>query len=235
MRQLPLAVRLRDTALFSTFHPGPNAEVLAHLREIGATPAPVAWIWGPPASGKTHLLQATCAATPGAAYLPAGELAELGPGALQGWEGRPVVCLDDVDRFAGDDDWERALFVLFNGLAEAGGRLVVSARASPAATPFRLPDLASRLAWGAVFRLEPLDDEDRIRALRLRAGHRGLELPDETARYLLRRLPRDMRGLCEWLDRLDVASLAAQKRLTVPFVREVLGAGEADLSEPAGA
>ncbi len=235
MRQLPLAVRLKDTALFSTFHPGPNAEVVSHLREIGATPAPVAWIWGPPASGKTHLLQAACAATQGAAYLPAGELLELGPEALAGWEDRPLVCLDDVERFAGDDGWERALFVLFNGLAEAGGRLVVSAGASPAATPFRLPDLASRLAWGAVFRLEPLDDEDRILALRLRAGHRGLELPDETARYLLRRLPRDMRALCEWLDRLDIASLAAQKRLTVPFVRGVLGEEEPIFSGRPGA
>jgi len=86
-----------------------------------------------------------------------------------------------------------------------------------------------------VFRLEPLDDEDRILALRLRAGHRGLELPDETARYLLRRLPRDMRALCEWLDRLDIASLAAQKRLTVPFVRGVLGEEEAIFSGRPGA
>ena len=147
----------------------------------------------------------------------------MGPDALAGWEDRAVVCLDDADRLAGRDAWELALFGLFNRLADAGGRLVVSAAASPAATRFGLADLASRLAWGAVFRLEPLDDEGRGAALRLRAAHRGLELPEETARYLLRRLPRDMRALCGWLDRLDTASLAAQKRLTVPFVREVLG------------
>lgn len=223
MRQLPLPVRLQDTALFATFHAGPNAEVVAYLEGMGAETAPVAWIWGPPGVGKTHLLQAACAATPGAAYLPAKELAELGPGTLAGWEDRRLVCLDDVDYLAGHADWERALFVLFNGLSEAGGRLVVSAGASPAATDFGLKDLASRLTWGAVFRLESLDDEGRIAALKLRAAHRGLDLPEETGRFLLRRLPRDMRGLCEWLDRLDTASLAAQKRLTVPFVREVLG------------
>lgn len=228
MRQLPLAVRLTDTALFSTFHAGPNAEAVAHLEEVaaGRAPGPVAWVWGPPSSGKSHLLQAACAAASRAAYLPAGELAQAGPGALAGWEDRALVCLDDVDRLAGEPDWERALFGLFNGLAEAGGRLVVSASTSPGGAGFGLPDLASRLAWGAVFRLEPLDDDDRVCALRLRAAHRGLELPEESARYLLRRLPRDMRALCGWLDRLDVASLAAQKRLTVPFVREVLGRQE---------
>ncbi|MEJ2516063.1 MAG: DnaA regulatory inactivator Hda [Gammaproteobacteria bacterium] len=224
MRQLPLAVRLDDAALFSTYHAGPNAEAVAFLRRVLDVPGPVAWLRGPAASGKTHLLQATCAATPGSAYLPADDLLCLEPAVLDGWEERSLVCLDDVDRLAGRDDWEVALFGLFNRLSEAGRRLVVSGQSAPSASGFRLPDLASRLAWGAVFRLQPLGDEDKLRALQLRAAHRGLDLPEDTGRYLLRRLPRDMAQLCGWLDRLDTASLAAQKRLTIPFVREVLAA-----------
>lgn len=227
MRQLPLAVRLRDFAVFATFEPGPNGAAVAALADPAAT-GPALWVWGPAGSGKSHLLQAACAAHAGAAYLPLAELLTAGPGVLEGWQDRSLVCLDDIDRLAGSADWERAAFKLFNGLWERGGCLVVSASAGPATTRFTLPDLQSRLAWGGVFRLAPLSDEDRIAALRRRALHRGLELPVEAARYLLRRLPRDMRALCGWLDTLDVASLAAGKRLTLPFVKSVIEEGPAD-------
>jgi DnaA family protein len=221
MRQLPLPVRLRDFAVFDTFEPGPNGAVVAWLADP-SRPGPAAWLWGPEGCGKSHLLQAACAARPGAAYLPAAELLPAGPDALAGWEERGLVCIDDVDRLLGRRDWELALFGLFNALWERRGCLVVSAAAAPATLTFELPDLASRLAWGGVFHLLPLDDEARVAALRRRAAHRGLELPEDVARYLMKRLPRDMRALCDWLDRLDTASLAAGRRLTTPFVREVI-------------
>jgi DnaA-homolog protein len=221
MRQLPLAVRLRDFAVFDTFEPGPNGAIVALLADP-ATAGPAVWIWGPEGSGKSHLLQAACAASAVAAYLPADELLGAGPAVLEGWHDRALVCIDDIDRLAGKPDWELAAFALFNRLWEGGGRLVVSATTGPAATAFRLPDLQSRLAWGGAYRLEPLRDEDRVAALRRRARHRGLDLPADAARYLLRRLPRDMRELCSWLDTLDVASLAAAKRLTLPFVKSII-------------
>jgi DnaA-homolog protein len=227
MRQLPLAVRLRDFAVFDTFEPGPNGALIAVLADPAAT-GPALWLWGPAGSGKSHLLQAACAANPSAAYLPVAELLAAGPGVLEGWQDRALVCIDDIDRLAGRFDWELAAFALFNRLWEQGGCLVVSASGGPAATQFALPDLQSRLAWGGVFRLAPLSDEDRVAALQRRARHRGLELPVDAARYLLRRLPRDMRALCGWLDTLDAASLAAGKRLTLPFVKAVIDAAPAD-------
>lgn len=227
MRQLPLAVRLRDFAVFDTFEPGPNGVAIAVLSNPAAT-GPSLWLWGPEGSGKSHLLQAACAANSSAAYLPVTKLLAAGPGVLEGWQDRALVCIDDIDRLAGQSDWELAAFALFNRLWEQGGCLVVSASGGPAATPFGLPDLQSRLAWGGVFRLEPLSDEDRIAALQRRARHRGLDLPVDAARFLLRRLPRDMRALCGWLDTLDAASLAAGKRLTLPFVKAVIEAPPAD-------
>lgn len=223
MRQLPLPVRLRDVAVFDTFEPGPNGPVVAMLADLeGAGPA--AWLWGAAGSGKSHLLQAACAAHPPAAYLPVAELLPAGAAVLEDWDDRRLVCLDDIDRLAGHAEWERAAFALFNRLWERGGRLVVSARGGPATIRFALPDLQTRLTWGGVFRLEPLSDEERVAALQRRARHRGLDLPVESARYLMRRLPRDMRALCGWLDTLDIASLAAGKRLTLPFVRSVVEA-----------
>jgi DnaA family protein len=62
-----------------------------------------------------------------------------------------------------------------------------------------------------------------MQALRLRAGQRGLDLPDETASFLLNRTRRDMASLYRLLDELDKEALIARRRLTIPFVREVLG------------
>jgi len=138
-------------------------------------------------------------------------------------EALDLVCLDDFERVAGDEHWERALFRLVNGLYLAGGRLVVAAAGAPAEVGIRLPDLLSRCQALTRFRLRYLDDEERLEALRARAAFRGFDLPADTARYLLRRVPRDMGRLMALLDRLDTASLAASRRLTIPFVRKVLG------------
>jgi DnaA family protein len=119
-------------------------------------------------------------------------------------------------------EWERALFALLRELQDAGGRLVLSARAPPALLGWALPDLGSRCAAGAVLQLRPLDESEQQAALKLRARVRGLELPDETLHWLQRRFPRDMRSLYELLDTLDEAALAAQRRITIPFIREVL-------------
>ncbi|MGB5592109.1 MAG: DnaA regulatory inactivator Hda [Gammaproteobacteria bacterium] len=226
MDQIPLAIRLKDSAVFETYLAGPNAAAIDYLRSVAtATVNAGAWIWGPASSGKTHLLQAVCAAAgPSlrAAYLPLKTLSPLGPGALDGWGEHNVLALDDVDVIAGDAAFERALFRLYNDVLEHGGLMLFSTTEAPGNLAIELPDLASRLAAGVVFQLLALDDDERIEALKLRARHRGFELPEETAQYLLRRLPRDMASLYDWLDLLDVASLAAKRRLTIPFVREVL-------------
>jgi DnaA family protein len=130
--------------------------------------------------------------------------------------------LDDAQAIAGRNAWERSLFRLHQELDERGGRLLVSGPTPPAALPFQLRDLGSRLNGGLVLTLQPLDEPEQIAALQLRAQLRGLELPDETAQFMLRRLPRDMAHLYNFLDQLDQASLIAQRRLTVPFVKEVL-------------
>ena len=122
---------------------------------------------------------------------------------------------------------ERAVFALFEQLRQRGGRLVVSAATAPGEVCFGLPDLASRLKSGGVYRLQSLDDTGRLKALQIRARFRGFDLPDETGRYLLNRTSRGPASLFQVLDTLDRAALVAQKRLTIPFVRSVLDAGTA--------
>ncbi len=229
MRQLPLGVQLGVSLRLETFHAGANAEAVAALaRRAGGRGTPL-WVYGPAGCGKSHLLQAACALAGAsgrtAAYLPLAAVRGEDPAMLAGFERVALVALDDLDAIAGVAPWERALFTLYNELQEQRGGLLLAAAAAPAALPFGLADLASRLSASEVHRLQPLAEGDQAEALRRRARHRGLELPEETLTFLTRRAPRDFAALCRLLDELDTESLAAQRRLTVPFVRDWLARG----------
>lgn len=227
MRQIPLGLRLPDRAVFTNFLPARNAQALEYARGVaGGEHLGLTWLCGPAGAGKTHLLQAVCAAASArmrAAYVPLADLARLGVGVLEGLN-LQCLCLDDIDAVAGNAVWERVIFGMLHEAEEGGGRLVFAARAPPALLPWALKDLGSRCAAGAVFQLRVLDEAEQQSALQLRARGRGFELPEETLRWLQRRFPRDMRALYELLDTLDTAALAAQRRLTIPFIREVLRA-----------
>ncbi len=222
--QLPLDIGLDVEARFDTFYAGPNATVVAALR---APPRPGVWLAGARGSGRSHLLQAAAAecAAGTAFYLPL--RTGLPADAIDGLPASALVCIDDIEAVAGDATWERALLVLYERLLEGGGRLVVSAPSRPGDAGLALADLESRLASLPSFRLQPPDDAGQLEALKMRAGARGLELPDDAARYLQLRLPRDLVVLFDWLKLLDERSLAAGRRLTVPFVRDVLRAEQA--------
>jgi DnaA-homolog protein len=233
VRQLPLGVRLSDRARFESFAPGANAEALAALRTLLQPAAGgVVWLWGPQGSGRSHLLQAACAAVAPAGYFPLTELSALGPGVLEGAGALACVAVDDVQTVAGDADWERALFFLHREVERQGGRLILAGTSAPAQAGFGLADLASRLGAAQVHALQALDDAGQREALRLRAALRGLDLPEETASYLQRRHPRDMPSLMALLERLDLEALAAQRRLTVPFIRQALTKAEPSVVAP---
>lgn len=229
--QLSLGVKLRDEATFANFFSGPNGAVVAAVQALaepeGVTDENVIYLWGALGSGRSHLLQAAChhvAQQNGLAmYLPLDQVLVHGPDVLQGMEEFDLLCLDQVDAVAGNEAWEEGLFHLYNRLRERQGRLLVSSDAAPRSTPFVLPDLASRLGWGVVYQLQMLDDEGKQDMLKLRAELRGLHLPDEVARYILSRGARGMVELFAALEQLDQASLQAQHRLTIPFVKRVMG------------
>ncbi len=223
MGQLALPLRLADHAVFESFLACGNESLVAELQSIARGAGSGCWLWGTPASGKTHLLQAVCElAGDRSAYVPMSTFASTGPAILDGLENRELLCLDDLDAVAGSADWEHALFALWNRVHDSDGQLVVAASMTSREGPFVLPDLKSRLNMLPVYRLHSLDEERRVDALQLRARHRGLELPAETARFMLNRSRRDMASLYRLLDRLDLEALRAKRRLTIPFVSSVL-------------
>lgn len=224
MSQLALPLQLDDHAVFESFLATGNEALVALLREAATTGrGNGCWLFGASAVGKTHLLQAVSArAGDRCAYVPLTLVLESGPEVVAGLERRDLVCIDDIDRAAGNDAWELAIFNLFNGIVAEGGQLIAAASKPQRECRLSLPDLASRLSQLPTFRVVDLSDADRRQALQLRATHRGLELPDETASYLLSRSRRDMRSLYALLDTLDHEALRAKRRLTIPFVRDVL-------------
>ncbi len=227
-QQQVLDFGLAPSRTLEQFLPGANG-VAAGLvaQQAEGRGEPQLYLWGARGCGKTHLLQAACQRA-GEHGLPAAYIALLDaphPGVLEGLERLGLVALDDVQAVVGQAVWEEALFDLINRLREHAVPLLLAADQPPSALSIALPDLASRLGWGPIVRLEGLDDAAKLELLRRRAVERGLNLPDEVGRYLLERLPRDLSSLLEGLERLDRASMERQRKLSLALAREVLGEG----------
>ncbi|MFN3843058.1 MAG: DnaA regulatory inactivator Hda [Rehaibacterium terrae] len=223
--QLPLTLRFPPDQRFDGFV-GSDAAV-ALLRAV-ARGEREDWVYlsGPAGSGKTHLLIAACAEAMQcgrrAAYLPLAGCAGRVGEALAMFEGFDLVCLDGLDAVVGEREDEVALFDFHNRARRAGSIVLYAAQATPAQLPAGLPDLRSRLGQCTQSVLAALDDEGRRVVLRRRAAARGLELDEAVLEWLLRRVDRDLGTLTALLDRLDRESLAAQRRITIPFLRQRL-------------
>jgi DnaA family protein len=229
--QLPLALRWPRRQRFEHFHAGANAAAVAALERAAADDdSPWLVLAGPHGSGRTHLLVAACqdAAARGrrVQYLPLAALRGPAATAIRGSVGAELLALDDVQAVAGDAAAEHALFDLYNQSRAAGATMLFAADATPAQLPLGLPDLRSRLGACTLLVLKPLDEAERRQVLRAHAAARGIELDDSVLDWLFARYARDLGALHALLDRLDSASLAARRRITVPFLREYLRGGE---------
>jgi DnaA-homolog protein len=197
MRQLPLEISPPAAPSLDNFVAGENAEALAAVRALtsGTLPEVIVYLWGERGSGRTHLLRAATLANPG------------------------LVAADDVESL--DATAQQALFNAINA-ARDGQTAVLAAGSSPPAQLALREDLRSRLAWGLVYQLRAPSDADKAAHLRAEAARRGMRLPEEVLAYLLSHFPRDLASLNAVLDALDRYSLASQRPLTLPLVREAL-------------
>ncbi|WP_028862193.1 DnaA inactivator Hda [Psychromonas aquimarina] len=228
-----LALKFPDDETFASFYPGQNAALLTQLKNsVVGLGEPVLYMWGESGSGRSHLLHALCSEVDergdSVAYIPLHHYQGMTLDIFENMERVTLVCIDNVDAVAGDKKWEKALFDFYNRWLDnkdnrpPGASLVLSAGDLPKQLGIKLNDLVSRFEWGACHHLAPLNDEEKLGALQLRAQLKGMKLPVDVGRFLLNRLSRDMNTLLTTLDRLDNASLEAQRKLTIPFVKEVL-------------
>lgn len=220
---------LPDDETFDSFYPGENPSLLAAIRSaVCQEHGSYIYFWSREGGGRSHLLHAACAELSqhgeAVGYVPLDKRTYFMSEVLEGMEQLALVCIDNIECIAGDEAWEMAIFNLYNRILETGHtRLFITGDRPPRQLNLYLPDLASRLDWGQIYKLQPLSDEEKLLALQLRGKLRGFELPEDVGRFLLKRLDREMRTLFMTLNQLDHASITAQRKLTIPFVKETLG------------
>ena len=195
--QLPLEIFPAPEPSLDNYVAGANAEALERVRALaaGRLQEAIVYLWGESGSGRSHLLRAASRANPA------------------------LALADDVETL--DEAAQQALFIAINAARDGGAPVLAAGNAPPAQLALR-EDLRTRLGWGLVYQLKPLTDAEKALHLRSEAARRGLRLTDEVVWYLLNHLPRDLASLHAVLDRLDRHSLARQRPVTLPLVREVL-------------
>ena len=200
MEQLPLRISPPPQPALDNYVPGANAEALQCVRDLaaGRLREAVVYLWGERGCGRTHLLRAAARANP------------------------DLVVADDVEAL--DGEGQRALFVAINAARDGGARVLAAGSDAPAGLTLR-EDLRTRLGSGLVYQLRPLSDEDKAGYLRSEGARRGMPLSEEMITYLLGHLPRDFASLAAVLDLLDEHSLARQRPVPLPLLREALYGG----------
>jgi DnaA family protein len=221
MKQLALELASPPAPTLDNFVVGDNAEVIAAVRALARGDGErFVYLWGGSGSGRTHLLQAVLREWRGA-----GRVAQLcthdALPAAAAVAATDAIAVDDVQHMPPLAQIE--LFNIYNNLKDSSGLLLVAGDVPPARLALRA-DLLTRLAWGLVYEVRALSEDDRRAAVQGYALARGFELPKEVTDYLLARAPRDMSSLRALVDTLDRLSLEQKRAITVPLARELLQA-----------
>lgn len=230
--QLALMVQLPDDETFESFQSASNLSVVTQLKcyieqaNSGEQSPHCFYLFGLSNVGKSHLLHASSTYASQldktSVCLSCAELVQLPVEVLDGLEQINLICLDDIQLLAANEAWQQAIFDLYNRVLEQGNCLLISGNESVKQLGITLPDLVSRLSWGLTEQVKPLNDDEKVIALQHRASQRGLFLSVEVVKFLLNRLSRDMSSLLEALDTLDKASIQEQRKVTIPFIKEIL-------------
>lgn len=226
-KQLSLQFEFQTNLTFASFFPGDNVEIVNQLLGMAANGSEQQiYVWGEGGSGKSHLLQACCQQAKLEGLDPfflAFERDALPPTKiLEGLEHVELVCFDDLQNIAGHEDWERALFAFYNAHRQNNHKLLLAADCPPKYLPFELPDLKTRMAWGLTLKIRPLQDEQVIEALTFKARYLGFDIPPKVGRFLLSHYVQDLPSLWQLLEKIDKATLSAQRKLTIPFLKQIL-------------
>jgi DnaA family protein len=225
--QLPLQFEFRANQTFADFFVGSNQEIISHLQNSVAGNGELQiFLWGQSGLGKTHLLQACCHLAQrlnrSSFYLDLAATKLPDPAILAGLDTLDLVCFDNIEKIAGKPDWEMAFFHFFNQHRDSDHTLITTAICLPNEIDIQLPDLKTRLNWGLTLKIQPLIDNDRVTALIFKANQMGFEISPQAGLFLLTHYNPDLSALWQLLEQLDKASLAAKRKLSIPFLKQIL-------------
>lgn len=230
--QLVFSFPTNEHFSFQHFIKDGNEELLCYLEKLSngnfSGAHKINLLIGAPGLGRSHLLTATYSSALARGlntlYINMNELLAMPTQVLLDMGNVSLLCIDDIQAISGHSDWEAGLFDLINRTLEQNQcHLVLSANQLPKDIGFKLPDLVSRLQWGQIMQLKELPENAKIQFMIKKASERGFDLPKEVARYILSRMPRDLCSLQDILNKVDKLSLQSQRKLTIPFVKEVFG------------
>lgn len=221
--QLTLPINKPANMSFANFYTGNNVEIINILKNI--TNNKNIFIAGDNGTGKTHLLMATIQYQ--AESYAVGQYINMQQAnwkyQLSNCDPAALICIDDLQFIISDHNKQEILFHLFNQVADNNGNIIFAASMSPKQLHLPLADLTSRLTWGIVYQLQHLPEPQVSLALQNAAFELGITIPTEVMNFLLTRCSRKIADLLAILKVLDQASLAEQRKLTIPFVKDVLG------------
>lgn len=234
--QLALPISLVENKTFESLIVGQNRQLIEHVQALIRhdfsiqTYSPsqrLCVISGGPSSGKTHLLlSATDYADKNdlsTQYIDAKVLLEFPQSVLHQFADKDVVCIDNINAIQHIKSWQIAIFDLINQFLETRKRLLLFAcNKAVNGLEFELTDLLTRLQWGINFTLHELSDDAKGCAIKQRAKQIGLSLQDDCVRFLVTRGNRDLKTLMQNVETLDKASLRQQRKVTLPFLKQVL-------------
>jgi len=225
--QIPIQFDLKAEQSFASFYTACHQEVIQHLTDTASGKGnQQIYLWGAKGLGKTHLLQACCQQAHqrqrSAFYLPLQKNQLPTPDVLEGLEALDLICIDNIENCAGDSAWELALFNFYNLNRDSDHQLIISAHCPPNFLPLELPDLKTRMSWGLTLKLQELSDAERIAALTCKAKHLGFEITTQVGQFLNKHYARDLPALWSLLPKLEQATLVAKRKLTVPFLKQIL-------------
>ena len=223
MRQIPLDVSLSEYMTFETFYLGPNKSVVDSLRDEKNQ---LIWLAGLEGFGKTHLLHAFLNSheheNKKVLYLPMSESQDFTPDILDNLAQYDLVAIDDIENIIGDITWEEQLLKFYEDSYSTRNKILITANDTPKGLNFLLPDLSSRFNLALIERLRPMNEDEMIKAILIHSKARGFDLPEDSAKYLINRVPRDVSVLIDMIKLLDYESLSMQRKLTIPFIKTVL-------------
>ena len=223
MRQIPLDVSLSEYMTFETFYLGPNKSVVDSLRDEKNQ---LIWLAGLEGFGKTHLLHAFINSheheNKKVLYLPMSESQDFTPDILDNLAQYDLVAIDDIENIIGDMTWEEQLLKFYEDSYSTRNKILITAHDTPKGLNFLLPDLSSRFNLALIERLRPMNEDEMIKAILIHSKARGFDLPEDSAKYLINRVPRDVSVLIDMIKLLDYESLSMQRKLTIPFIKTVL-------------
>ena len=212
---------------FTSFIEGENQDLLDFLNTMTKKKKnDCLYIWGSQGTGKTHLLQAACKQADDmnsqVTYIPLKQHEEFDSEIFNGLGKLDLICVDDLEFISGNLEWQQRLTLLYNEIRDNNNSIIISSTSSPKNIKIELDDLKSRLVWGQVHKIKPPNDELKIEILKRKASERSFELSKSVAEFLIHRTDRDLNSLIKILDVIDHSSLAAKRKVTIPFVKKLI-------------